>query len=135
MSHINRLSIFVSILAICLLWFVAASYAEQSKPDITGNTKYQSFTKAKKFLLRKIYHDHRVTFYCGCEFTPDKNVSHSNGYAPKKAWKRAHRLEWEHIVPAHAHSARVSKSGVRGILNALTAKANHLKAATVPGRL
>ena len=90
------------ILALCLLCFVTASYAEQSKADINGNTKYQSFNKAKKILLKEVYHDHRVTFYCGCEFTADKKVSHSNGYVPKKAWKRSHRLEWEHIVPAHA---------------------------------
>lgn len=43
-----------------------------------------------------------MTFYCGCDFTPDNEISHSNGYIPKKTWKRAHRLEWEHIVPAHA---------------------------------
>ncbi|MBW1783194.1 MAG: endonuclease [Deltaproteobacteria bacterium] len=66
-----------------------------------GNTTNQSFSKAKKILLRQVYQDHRVTFYCDCPFTADKNLP-SDNYTPRKQWKRAHRLEWEHIVPAHA---------------------------------
>jgi len=43
-----------------------------------------------------------TTFYCGCDFNSKKQVFHTNGYEPKKEWKPAKRLEWEHIVPAHA---------------------------------
>ena len=73
-----------------------------------GNTKIGSFSKAKK-ILAKLYKQHQVTFYCGCSYS-NKQVDHSScGYKPKqpstkkgKVNKRAHRIEWEHIVPAHA---------------------------------
>jgi hypothetical protein len=29
-----------------------------------GNTTIQSFSKAKKILLRQVYRDHKTTFYC-----------------------------------------------------------------------
>jgi len=32
--------------------------------DNKGNTKFQSFNKAKKILLTEIYQDHHTTFYC-----------------------------------------------------------------------
>ncbi|MBU2645359.1 endonuclease [bacterium] len=72
-----------------------------------GNTKIQSFPEAKK-ILAKLYQNHRVTFYCGCSY--DKKVDHSScGYQPRKPLnksgrknERAYRIEWEHIVPAHA---------------------------------
>lgn len=101
--------------------------------EIQGFTKYQSFNKAKKILLKKVYHDHRVTFYCGCEFTSDKKVNHSNGYKPKKKWKRTHRLEWEHVVPAHAFGQSF-KEWREGIHSVLIARVNPLKAGTAPGR-
>ena len=67
-----------------------------------GNTTLQSFSKAKKILLRQIYQDHKTTFYCNCPFNSKKKILPSDNYTPKKEGKRAHRLEWEHIVPAHA---------------------------------
>ena len=47
--------------------------------DDKGNTKLQSFNKAKKILLRQVYRDHHTTFYCQCPFTKEKKVLHSNG--------------------------------------------------------
>jgi deoxyribonuclease-1 len=67
-----------------------------------GNTTIQSFNKAKRILQRHIYSDRCITFYCGCEFTPDRKISYRNGYRPKRDNNRANRIEWEHIVPAHA---------------------------------
>ncbi len=67
-----------------------------------GNTTNDSFNKAKKILLREVYRDHRVTFYCGCPFNSEKQILSCDNYMPKKEGKRAHRLEWEHVVPAHA---------------------------------
>ena len=80
-----------------ILLFVGLSYAGDK-----GNTTIQSFSKAKKILLRQIYRDHKTTFYCDCPFNAKKKILPSNKYTPKKEGKRAHRLEWEHIVPAHA---------------------------------
>ncbi len=62
-----------------------------------------SFSKAKKEAV-KIYHDHPVSFYCGCPIrwqgkkgTPDLEQC---GYQVRKQEKRANRIEWEHVVPA-----------------------------------
>lgn len=66
------------------------------------NKKFQSFNKAKKISTEKVYYDHRETFYCGCEFDRKNNIIDRNGYIPKSENKRAQRVEWEHIVPAHA---------------------------------
>ena len=77
-----------------------------------GNSSISSFRKAKT-QLGKIYQElpqnYRRTLYCSCHFF-EKKVSHDKcGYKPKRARTkkgklnvRAFRLEWEHVVPAHA---------------------------------
>ncbi|MGR5178992.1 endonuclease [Vibrio mediterranei] len=62
-----------------------------------------SFSKAKKEAV-KIYADHPVSYYCGCDIqwqgkkgVPDLS---SCGYKVRKQQKRASRIEWEHVVPA-----------------------------------
>ena len=67
-----------------------------------GNTTNQSFNQAKKILLKDVYSDHHTTFYCKSTFDEKKHVEHTGGYVPVKNNNRANRLEWEHIVPAHA---------------------------------
>lgn len=67
-----------------------------------GNESIQSFNKAKKILLKEVYSDQHQTFYCKSTFDKKKKVFHTNGYVPIKDNKRANRLEWEHVVPAHA---------------------------------
>lgn len=61
----------------------------------------KSFTQAKK-MLGVIYKDNKKTFYCGCTYDNKKRIDlKSCGYIPRKNAKRAIRLEWEHVVPAH----------------------------------
>ena len=67
-----------------------------------GNETIKSFNKSKKTLLKQVYHDQHKTFYCDSEFNQNKQVFHTSGYIPIKDNKRANRLEWEHVVPAHA---------------------------------
>ena len=67
----------------------------------SGNEENQSFGKAKKTLLKQVYRDQHLTFYCNSEFNSKKQVFHTSGYVPVKHNKRANWLEWEHIVPAH----------------------------------
>ena len=68
----------------------------------TGNTTNQSFSKAKKNLAG-VYADHRETLYCGCRFDERKVVDRAGcGYVPARDNARARRIEWEHVVPAHA---------------------------------
>ena len=64
------------------------------------NAFNQSFSKAKKIMLKQVYNDHLTTFYCGNPFTARKKVVPSDKYTPKRANARAKRIEWEHIVPA-----------------------------------
>ena len=89
--------------AMTALILLAASPVEAG-----GNTRIADFRTAKKHLA-EVYGHGAQTFYCGCAFT-GKQVDHrSCGYKPRRAFtrkgrpnKRAYRLEWEHIVPAHA---------------------------------
>lgn len=60
----------------------------------------ESFSKAKKILISKIYFDHRVTIYCGASFDSKKNITLPAGYSSSKYIKRSKRVEWEHVVPA-----------------------------------
>lgn len=62
-----------------------------------------SFSQAKKVAV-KIYQDHPISFYCGCDIqwkgrkgVPDLEAC---GYQVRKQEKRASRIEWEHVVPA-----------------------------------
>ena len=92
----KRLSIFIYVLITVFTLTTSAHAASK------GNTTIQSFSKSKKILIKQVYRGHQTTFYCESQYTQGKHVIHTNGYVPKKNSKRAHRLEWEHIVPAHA---------------------------------
>jgi len=63
-----------------------------------GNRRIQSFTQAKRILMKQVYRGHQKTFYCGSQFTQGNYVIHNNGYVPRRKSPRARRLEWEHIV-------------------------------------
>ena len=75
---------------------------------IAQNTQITSFSKSKRLLL-KLYKDKPVTLYCGCSFKGKKPNLFSCGYIPKKNNKRANRIEWEHVVPAHAFGQSFSE--------------------------
>lgn len=98
-------SLFIKLILSLLILSTGVSFAFAK-----GNTQIDSFSKSKKILL-KLYkrQGKQVTFYCGCSYT-GKTVDHGScGYKPKRPFyksgkvnKRAHRIEWEHVVPAHA---------------------------------
>ena len=67
---------------------------------IGGNTYNESFNRAKTYLERKVYSGiQKNTIYCNAAFEGKKIVD-PNGFSPTKYINRAHKLEWEHIVPA-----------------------------------
>ncbi|AXX87851.1 DNA-specific endonuclease I [Malaciobacter marinus] len=83
---------------------------------ITLSLNAASFSKSKKLLLKKVYHDNKITFYCenpyeikrvnGKEKTliiQDKKyyTPRNKYYKSGKINTRAKRVEWEHIMPAH----------------------------------
>jgi len=79
-----------------------------SSQAFSQNTQITSFSKSKKLLL-KLYKDNPVTLYCGCSYKGKKPYLSSCGYIPKKNNKRANRIEWEHVVPAHAFGQSFSE--------------------------
>jgi len=69
--------------------------------NAVGNESGNSFSKAKKILLQRVYFDHRTTFYAGCGFDIHKHINMPLcGMVPRKRPKRAARVEWEHVMPA-----------------------------------
>ena len=88
------------VIFIYLIFFSANAYSQ--------NTQITSFSKSKKLLLQ-VYKDNPVTLYCGCTFKGKKPNLSSCGYVPKKDRKRANRVEWEHVVPAHAFGQSFSE--------------------------
>lgn len=73
-----------------------------TKNDPKNGPKIEiNYTQAKK-LARQIYAEHRATFYCGCQYDKHGKVNlESCGYQHRENLRRAKRLEWEHIMPAH----------------------------------
>jgi deoxyribonuclease-1 len=60
-----------------------------------------SFESAKRVLYEQVYADHRVTFYCGCTYSPERQVDLASCGLEALADKpRAQRIEAEHIFPA-----------------------------------
>ncbi|MCY4471750.1 MAG: endonuclease [Kistimonas sp.] len=81
-----------------------------------------SFRAAKK-KAALVYRDHQTTFYCGCSYNRHLNAGRSQlipdliscGYQVRKQYPRAHRIEWEHVVPAwvFGHQRRCWQHGGR----------------------
>ena len=58
-----------------IMVFLLAALVMTSEAQAAGNEWNDSFSKAKKTLERQIYHDHRITLYCGAAFDEKKNVT------------------------------------------------------------
>jgi deoxyribonuclease-1 len=65
---------------------------------LSANQEIDSFSKAKRLLEQHVYHNHRVTLYCGAEFDSQKNVITPKGFTTTKYLKRAKKVEFEHAV-------------------------------------
>ena len=98
------------VLFLILIFLSSCSSSKQlpSYKTYPQNTQITSFSKSKKLLL-KLYKDNPVTLYCGCSYKGKKPNLSSCGYTPKKDKKRANRIEWEHVVPAHAFGQSFSE--------------------------
>ncbi|MCP4339837.1 MAG: endonuclease I [Desulfobulbaceae bacterium] len=95
----------------CLMLFkIAIILLAATQAYAGGNTTIDSFSKAKKLLLKQVYHDHRTTFYCGCPFTAKKRIIQSDKFSPTTKYvKRSRKIEWEHVVPAQAFGQSFSE--------------------------
>ncbi|QBS08992.1 endonuclease [Legionella israelensis] len=59
-----------------------------------------NFPQAKK-IAAQIFNDKRETLYCGCKYNAKKQVDLAGCHMQKASIiKRAHRMEWEHMMPA-----------------------------------
>ena len=98
------------VLFLILIFLSSCSSSKQlpSYKTFSQNNRITSFSNSKKLLL-KLYKDHPVTLYCGCIYKGKKPNLSSCGYNPKKDWKRANRIEWERVVPAHAFGQSFSE--------------------------
>ena len=98
------------------LWYKPTKRSESSQIKTHGNRHSQSFYGVKKEMLEKVYADHRTTLYCQAKFDRFKRISElPQGFCipdiqkvdftvyditAEELDKKAHRMEWEHIVPA-----------------------------------
>lgn len=89
---INLVKLIFVVFFIFNLVFPVSIYAQ--------NTVVKSFGAAKSH-LKEIYGNKNKTFYCNCKYQK-KSIKKSCKLNIKKFKKRKKRLEWEHIVPAHA---------------------------------
>lgn len=76
-----------------ILFFSCNSFAQNQKISSFGNAKSK---------LRSIYGNKNHTFYCNCPYQKKSIKLKKCNLSLKKFKKRSKRLEWEHIVPAHA---------------------------------
>ena len=93
------------IFSFIILVLAASSPVLAADAPQPGNTSNDSFSESKKRLHKLVYGqaEHRITLYCGCKYDEKKQVDFTAcGYKPVKDNKRAHRIEWEHAVPAEA---------------------------------
>ncbi len=59
-----------------------------------------NFTSAKK-MAKIIFYEHQETLYCACKYNNDNEINLSSCNMQSAASiQRAHRLEWEHMMPA-----------------------------------
>jgi len=67
---------------------------------------HRNFNSAKK-ILPDVFAGMEEDFYCGCKYSGKDVDLLSCGYEHRKNFKRASRIEWEHVVPAsHMGSQR-----------------------------
>lgn len=90
---------------IVIIAIVVYQFLGGSAPTYQGEIK--SFDQAKRALVT-LYkaHPEQEEFYCGCDFDFNGNSGvvdlASCGYTIRTNVERANRIEWEHVVPAHA---------------------------------
>lgn len=74
-----------------LIWlFLSVSFACFSAPP-------QCFNQAKK-IAGQLFAEHQQTLYCQCQYDKKEADLTSCGMQAASHIKRAHRIEWEHIL-------------------------------------
>ena len=111
----------------CLLFLCILPVIASAK----GNTTIDSFSKAKKLLLDKVYYDHRVTFYCDCPFKRIKPLYLLLNFLQPRNILNGQK-EWNGSMWCRPKAlANHSRSGGRVQPFVSAAKENRLRAANV----
>ncbi|MDZ4727082.1 MAG: endonuclease [Leptospira sp.] len=105
MNQSNKfIFVFLTFSLLLISIFISQIIGEETP---SKKTVVSDFQRAKKF-LRRIYKNVGVEFYCGCQFSPHKDLEgrfqiHDDcGLKSRTGSDRSFLIEWEHIVPAHA---------------------------------
>lgn len=83
------------------LFFTASLLNAQEEP------KHYDYNGASRQMHRIYYGELQETLYCGCHYANKKKIDFTScDFVPRenpkrKSFKRANRIEWEHIVTAH----------------------------------
>ena len=72
-------------------------------------TRLIHFGLAKSILKNEVYGKKNTTFYCKCSYQQKSIKLDTCKILTKKYKKRKTRLEWEHVVPAHAFGQSFSE--------------------------
>jgi hypothetical protein len=123
----KKLTSFIFTLAFLFVFSIPGYSADR------GNTTNQSFSKAKKMLERKVYYDHRTTFYCDCPFTADRNILLVTITPRKKTIKEHTAWNGSTSYPLMPLD-RVFLNGGTAIRNVSPEKENPSKDETVQGK-
>ena len=91
-----------------ILFLVLFVFSDAKKLRVNiHEVKKRNYSEAG-YVLPRIYSDTLAyEFYCGCKFFNKSNIDFSTcNFKPRhmkkrKSYKRANRIEWEHIVPAY----------------------------------
>lgn len=77
-------------------------YFYSSYPALFDKLCYRtSYLYYRKKVAANIFKPHKVTLYCGCVYDKDKQVDLTScNMHNATPIKRAHRVEWEHMMPA-----------------------------------
>lgn len=95
------------LLIIFYVWYLNIENQEtivKTKINSEKNIVLWSFEKSKDILLNDIYKNSQITFYSNCNYNDDKTINFTTCNF-ETSWKysnRTNKIEWEHIVPAHA---------------------------------
>ncbi len=91
------MTVLKKILFVILLLPTSLSFANTK--DVFIN---ESYTLARKKLLKEVYQDNRQTIYCQIPFDQDNNLIFPEWFDISKVADRYNRLEIEHIIPAES---------------------------------
>ncbi|HVV67969.1 MAG TPA: endonuclease [Gammaproteobacteria bacterium] len=92
------MSRYIYVCLVSLFWLITNSY---SLPPT-------NFSQAKK-IAGQIFSENPQTLYCGCRYAADKTIDlDSCSMQAAQEIPRAHRMEWEHMMPAENFGRQLS---------------------------